>query len=451
MGVPARASAAGTSPARLGLVLGALLVPTSLAVGAPAVALPSLARDLDVAFGLTAWVLVAWALSTAVAMPIAGALVDRWGARRTLVRSALLGAVGSLVASSAPALPLLVGGRLLGGLGAGATIIAAYATVGQVLDQDGSRRALATIAGMVAAATGCGTLIGGAVTEWVGWRGTVAVPLLAVLALLPAARLAAVEKHPRGPFDVTGAVLLTMVGGAVVALLQAHSTGLPLSVVVGLALVVVVGAGLLARRSATRPDGFVPRRVVRAPGLVAAGFVGLTLFAGYYAALFAAPALLETNTSWSPLQVGAALLPAALCSVLAARVAGAFGRRRAAWQITSVLAGTTTAGLLLGAALGDTVLIVLALALAICGFAGAQAVLVGLVPRLVRADDEDTAQGLFNFVVYGGASVGPAVVGGLSSVISLTAALGVAAALPVAGGLVSLVWRPQAVPQSGRV
>ncbi|MDT7610730.1 MAG: hypothetical protein QOG96_5233, partial [Pseudonocardiales bacterium] len=65
-----------------------------------------------------------------------------------------------------------------------------------------------------------------------------------------------------------------------------------------------------------------------------------------------------------------------------------------------------------------------------------------LVPRLVPAQDSDTAQGLFSFLVYGGSSIGTAVVGGLASALSLSAALAAVAILPAAGVAVSVLARP---------
>ncbi len=68
-----------SSPVLLGVVFGALLTPGFVALGAPTVALPDLASGLHVPFGQTAWVLTAWALMSAVAMPVFGTLAGRLG------------------------------------------------------------------------------------------------------------------------------------------------------------------------------------------------------------------------------------------------------------------------------------------------------------------------------------------------------------------------------------
>jgi MFS family permease len=170
---------------RLGLVLGLLVLPMYVALGAPSVALPALGRALAVPFGATAWVLAAWSLTSALAMPLAGRLMARWSPRRVLVTGVLALAAGSALAAAGPTLPVVVAGRLVGGAGAGATVIAVLAAATALPGRE-RVRALGIVAAAAATASACGTLLGGAVTAWLGWRAVLALPVLA-LPLLPAA------------------------------------------------------------------------------------------------------------------------------------------------------------------------------------------------------------------------------------------------------------------------
>ena len=431
------------SPTRVGVVFGALLVPTFVALGAPSVALPSIGRDLAIPFGATAWVLASWALASAVAMPLFGRLSRRTGLRRSIAAGVLLVCVGSVVAALAPDLALVVVGRTVGGAGAGALVISTYASVAARLEAGERPRALAVVAAASATASGAGTLVGGLLTTWPGWRAVVALPALVLLAAVPAVRLAPGERVAGERVDAVGALLLSALGAAVVVLLQGPSVGLPATVAVGLAALAVAAAIGLVVHGRGRPGAFVPGRVVRASGFAAAGAVGLVVFAAYYAALFAVPALLERSQGWGAVAVGAALLPCAAFSVLGARTAAALVRREAPVGVLALaLCVTSAAGVVLGALVGGSAVVSVAgLALATAAFAGAQAVLFGLVPALVEARDSERAQGLFDFVVYGGSSIGPAVVGGLSAVLGLQGALGLAAVLPVAGIAAALALR----------
>jgi len=434
-------SPSSPSPRRVGVVLGLLLVPQFVAIGAPSVALPTIAQALGVPFAATAWVIAGWALAAAIAMPLVGRVADRCGVRHLMVASVALVVLGSAVAAVSSSLALVTVGRLLGGLGAGGGVITSYATVEGRLDGDARLRALAILAAFGGAASGAGSLVGGVLTYGLGWRWAVAVPALQVLALLPAARLAPSGGDRSQRVDLTGAALLTVLSGAGVTLLQAHATGLGTRVVVLLLVVELVSAVALVVRVRRRPEGFIPRSVVTAPGFLATSVVGLTVVAGYYGLLYATPELLQRSFGWTSLMVGIALLPAALCSLLAAWAVRGLASRASPWRITAVLGALTTAGLVLAALAAHTVALIPAMALVTIGFAGCQAVLVGLAPRLVPVSERKPALGLFNLVFFGGGAVGPAVVGGLSTV-PVPVALAVVAVFPLVGTALSLLTRP---------
>lgn len=437
--------AAPVSATRTGVVFGALLVPSFVALGAPSVALPTIARSLGVAFGASSWVLASWALCSAVAMPFFGRLSARVGLRACVVIGVALVTVGSLGAALAPGLGVLIAGRAVGGLGAGAMVISGYATIAARLDGAERGRALAIVAAIGTTASACGTLLGGLLTAWPGWRLVVALPALAVLVLVPAARLAPTDRDSATRIDPLGAILLTLLGGAVVVLLQAPSTALPLTVVLALAAAAVAAVLALVAHIRRDPDGFVPRSVVAAPYFVATGIIGLTVFAAYYGTLFAAPALIEAATRWSPPAIGAALLPCAAFSVLGARLVRTLAQRASITAVALCLGAVSTAGVLHAAlAPAQPVLTVLGLALTTAAFAAGQTVLFGLVPSLVVQRQQQSAQGLLDFLIYGGSSVGPAVVGGLSAGLPLADALAVAAILPLIAITTALLARRSA-------
>ncbi|WP_410622980.1 MFS transporter [Amycolatopsis sp. cmx-8-4] len=424
------------------------MLPQYVALGAPSVALPAIGRGLAVPFGATAWILAAWSLTSALAMPVAGRLMGRWSPFRVLVAGVVTLAAGSALAGAGPTLPVVIAGRLLGGAGAGATVIAVFAAVTALPGRE-RIRALGIIAAASATASACGTLLGGAVTAWLGWRAVLAIPVVA-LPLLPAAWASRRSfaptggGEPAGRFDVVGAAVLSVLAGAVITLLQAHSVGLPAAVTLVVAAAGALAAAGLWWRVRRTPDGFVPRRVIAARGFLPAGVIGGTVFAGYYGVLFLAPSLIEQATGGGALEAGALLVPAAACSVLAGRLVGTLTGRFPGWRISAGLAALTVVGVLVVAVFTGPVPVVVGTALTVCGFAGAQAVLVGLAPELVATRDRDTAQGLLTFLIFLGGGIGPAAVAGLSGVVPVPVALAVLAALPLAGLVLSLTRRPGA-------
>jgi MFS family permease len=375
-----------------------LVLPIYVALGAPSVALPAIGRALGVPFGATAWILTAWSLTSALAMPVAGRLMTRWSPFRVLVAGVVALAAGSTLAAAGPTLPAVIVGRLIGGAGAGATVIAVFAAATALPGRE-QIRALGIIAAASATASACGTLLGGAVTALLGWRAVLAIPVLALPLLLAASAsrrtftgIGRGERDgPSGRLDIVGAAMLSVLAGSLITLLQAHSVGLPAPVTL-----VVAGAGVLAAvglwwRVRHTPDGFVSRGVIAARGLPAAGLVGGAVFAGYYGVLFLAPSLTEQATGGGALEAGVLLAPAAACSVLAGRLAGALTDRFAAWQLSAGLAALTTVGVLVVAVFDGPVPVVVGAALTVCGFTGAQVVLVAShrnwSPRAIATPD----------------------------------------------------------------
>ncbi|MGR6919444.1 MFS transporter [[Actinomadura] parvosata] len=450
-GTPAPERADAPDGRRLGLTLGMLVLPMYVALGAPSVALPAIGRALAVPFGATAWILAGWSLTSALAMPVAGRLLVRWSPFQVLVAGVVALAAGSVLAGAGPALSVVIVGRLIGGAGAGATVIAVFAAA-TALPGRQRIRALGTIAAASATASGCGTLLGGAVTAWLGWRAVLAIPALALpllLAAWPSRRAltgsgSGERNGSTGRLDVAGAAVLSVLAGSLITLLQAHSVGLPAPVTLAVAAAGTLAAVGLWWRVRSTPDGFVPRRVIASRGFLAAGLIGGTVFAGYYGVLFRAPSLIEQVMGGGPLEAGVLLVPAAACSVLAGRLVGTLTDRFTGWQVSAGLAALTVAGVLVVAIFTGPIPIVVGTALTVCGFAGAQAVLVSLAPDLVAADDRDTAQGLLNFMNALGGGIGPAAVAGLSGIMPVPVALAVLAVLPLAGLVLSLTWRPAA-------
>ncbi|MEU6483672.1 MFS transporter [Streptomyces sp. NPDC046887] len=452
-GRPAPERTDAPSGRRLGLTLGMLVLPMYVALGAPSVALPAIGRALGVPFGATAWILAAWSLTSALAMPVAGRLLVRYNPFQVLVAGVVALAAGSVLAAAGPTLSVVIVGRLIGGAGAGATVIAVFAAA-TALPGRQRIRSLGIIAAASATASGCGTLLGGAVTAWLGWRAVLAIPVLALPLLLAAwpSRHALTRSGSSngerngstGRLDIVGAALLSVSAGSLITLLQAHSVGLPVSVTLAVAAAGALAAVGLRWRVRSTPDGFVPRRVIASRGFLAAGLIGGTVFAGYYGVLFRAPYLIEQATGGGPLEAGVLLVPAAALSLVAGRLVPTVTDRFTGWQVSAGLAALTVIGVLVVAISTGPILIVLGTALTVCGFAGAQAVLVGLAPDLVAADDRDTAQGLLNFMNALGGGIGPAAVAGLSGIVPVPVALAVLAALPLAGLVLSLTRRPAA-------
>ncbi|MCW2518499.1 MAG: hypothetical protein JWR46_1118 [Mycobacterium sp.] len=426
---------------RTGILLGLVTAPASVAIGAPSVALPTIASALHASFGSTAWVIAAWALGAAVSMPLMGRAAQRNGVRATLIAAAAMLTFGSVLAALGPSLLVIVIGRLIGGLGAGGTVISVYRYVDHVFTGADRTTALSIVAACVATTSGMGTLVGGVLTEFAGWRWTLAVPALVLAPLLPAARRAPSAHEAHVGIDVLGAALLSAMGASLITLLQAPTHMSPMWIALLLTIALLSIAALVLRIH-RRPEGFVPRSVIATRGFVPAGIIGLSLGAGYYGVLTAAPHLLEGGPHLSALAVGVALMPAAAAAVLTGRILAKLSDRIPAWRTSAFLGMfSATGAVVIAVSPQSTAAIIVGVALGTVGFAGAQIVLVELIPRLVPDGQQAIAQGLFSFLLFGGGSIGPALIGGLSA-FPVHVALAAVAALALLGTALSLTVRP---------
>ena len=153
---------------------------------AVAVALPALQRDLAIASIDGQWVLSAYGLAFGGSLLLGGRVGDLDGRRRALTWGLSVFATGALVAGSAPGLGVLIGGRVRQGLGAAAAVPAALALIGSLFAPGPERTgALSALAAMSSVGTMSGLLLGGAVTDLLGWRWVffIAAPMSAAAAL----------------------------------------------------------------------------------------------------------------------------------------------------------------------------------------------------------------------------------------------------------------------------
>jgi MFS family permease len=428
----------GPSAGRIAVLLGTLVALTVIGSSAVAVALPSVAADLELDTSGTAWILACFSLAFSITTAVFGRLADIHGLRRPLRIGAVLFAAGSLLAAFAWSFPAIIAGRLLQGAGAGAVPVLVLGIIAARFEGPARAKAIGAVTAVVSIVSGSGPLIGGAITELAGWRAVLAIPAIAVVLAEPVARLAPADVHGEGELDVRGAALVAMLVAAVTLLLQSPATGLGPLFAALFAGGAALAGGLLWLHTRRRPRGFLPEAVVGNRMAMLNALAGLTLLAAYLGMLLGLPLLLADGQGWSPLHIGLAMWPAAIVGAVVSLNAGALVIRFDHRRVAAGLAVGSVLGLLLaGAAPGVPVLLVVGMALVASGFAGGQAVLVDAVSGAVAPQVRGVALGVFNLLFFTGGAVGAATVGGLSGLVTLPGALACLAVLPALGAVLA--------------
>ncbi|MEV5714918.1 MFS transporter [Amycolatopsis mediterranei] len=168
------------------LALGAFVTTldnTIVAAGAP-----SIARDLGLDVGTLQWVALGYMLPFAGLLPVAGALVDRWGRRPALTGALLAFGFGAAAGGLAGSAWLLVAARVLQGTAAAFLVPGLLSLLRTNLDARGRTLGAAVWTACLAAALALGPALGGVLSEYCGWAWIFFVNLpfvAAMLVLLP--------------------------------------------------------------------------------------------------------------------------------------------------------------------------------------------------------------------------------------------------------------------------
>ncbi|MEG2803880.1 MFS transporter [Stenotrophomonas sp.] len=273
---------------------------------AVAAAMPTVAHDLD---GLRLYALAfGGTLATSViGMTLAGRWSDQGGPARPLWLGLVCFIAGLLLAGLAHTMELLVLGRLLQGLGAGAVSVSLYVMVGRSFPEPMRPRVFAAFSAGWVVPSLIGPSISGLIVQHLGWRWVfLIVPLLAVPAawlLRPALRE---MRAPARSAPGSSAVVRWAIGAAAGALLlyvggQQHGQAAVALLVPAVILLALCSWKLLPAGTLRLRRGLPS--VIALRGIAASAFFGCEAFL---------PLLLQRERGLSPLLAGVALSLGAL-------------------------------------------------------------------------------------------------------------------------------------------
>jgi EmrB/QacA subfamily drug resistance transporter len=191
------------------LTLGVFLV--TLNVTVVVVALPSLQADLHVRSDEATWIIDAYNLVGASLLLSAGFLADRFGRKHMLCTGYVLFAGGALACSLAPGAGWLIAFRVIQAVGGTALTPTSLSIVVNLFPQPLERARAIGLWGIASGlGTGLGPIVGGGLTDWLGWRSVFAanaivgaIALVVVLRLVPSSRSSTARK-----IDLRGQLLV---------------------------------------------------------------------------------------------------------------------------------------------------------------------------------------------------------------------------------------------------
>ena len=293
------------------------------------VALPDIGRDFDASTSALQWILNGYLLTLASLILLGGSLGDRYGRRRVFVLGVGLFTVASLLCAVAPSVQLLIGARLLQGVG-GALLTPGSLALIEASFRPGDRaRAIGAWSGLGGVATAFGPLLGGWLIGAISWRAIFLINLpIGIFVIWAASRHVPETRDPMasGRIDVAGAVLAAVgLGGTTYALIEAPEGKLPAVVVTAvIGVAALIGFFMQERRSA---NPMLPLSIFRSKQFSAANAVTFVVYAALGVVFFLLVSFLQISMGYSPIAAGSASLPVTALMLVGSARAGALAQR----------------------------------------------------------------------------------------------------------------------------
>ncbi|MEU9242509.1 MFS transporter [Streptomyces sp. NPDC048385] len=284
------------------------------------VALPDIGEALGFSEQSLQWVVSAYAVSFGGMLLFGGRAVDRLGARRLFMTGLTFYAVSSLVGGLANSQALLIGARLVQGMGGALLFPAVLALIATSFEGQQRTKAFAVWGAAGSLGLAAGALLGGVLTDLASWRWVFLVNIpLALVILIPAPRAV----RPDGPvntsggFDVPAALLATVGVSAIVTGLvtgpdHGWTAGLPAT---SLVLGVLLLTAFFVTEAKTR-NPLMPLRLLKNRPLVVAMAVLLVFQTALAGAYYVFTTYVQPVLGYSPVQAGLAFLPLTLFSII---------------------------------------------------------------------------------------------------------------------------------------
>jgi EmrB/QacA subfamily drug resistance transporter len=297
------------------------------------VALPSIRHDLGASISGLQWVVDAYTMVVASLLMLAGSMADRFGRRRVFQSGMALFMLGSLLCSVAPDIHGLVVFRIVQALGATMLNPVAMSIIANTFHEPKARaRAIGVWGAVAGISMALGPLIGGALTESIGWRSIFWVNLpVGAAAMLLAARYIPESKapHPRR-VDPIGQLLVFVILAAVTyAVIEGPHAGWSSTTIIGLFTAAALALIALLVYEPRRHEPLIDVRFFRSVPFSSATLIAVCSFSAFSGFLFLNALYLQEVRGLSAFQTGLCTLPLALativCSPLSGRLVGTHG------------------------------------------------------------------------------------------------------------------------------
>ena len=315
------------------------------------VALPSIREDLGASFTDLQWVVDAYALTLAALVLTAGSLADRLGRRRVFAVGLGIFSLASLLCGLSPDPTFLNLSRALQGVGGAIMFAVSLALVAQEFPAGRERgTAMGIYGASIGVAVAVGPLVGGALTDGLGWQSIFYLNVPIGLAAIAITYLKLRETRDPNATRIDWLGVATFSASLfvlVLALVRGNDEGWGSTLIVSLFAggAVLMGAFIAVESRVSEP--MLPLGLFKRPSFTGVQLAAFAVSASAFALFLYLTLYLQNYLGYSPLQAGLRYLPVTVVSFFAAPISGMLLSRVPARFLMSGSLALAGAGLML--------------------------------------------------------------------------------------------------------
>ncbi|KEQ24299.1 MFS transporter [Paenibacillus tyrfis] len=278
------------------------------------VALLSLLSEMMLSSAKASWLLSSYNIVFAISTLSYSSLSDFISIKRLLTIGLILLSLGSFIMMIADHFYLLIIARILQALGAGAVPGLAMVYAGRYVEESRKGKYMAFIASATSFGFGLGPLLGGIITEFLGWRYMFTIAGSIILFLPLFHKMLTTEDLKTGKFDVVGGILTGASVTGVLLLISTHSTYI--------LILSILSMVLWWRHIRTASHPFIKPILLKNDKFAKLLFMSFCAFIVHFSTLFLIPIMLSTLFHNEASTIGMKIFPGAIFSAIAAPFIG---------------------------------------------------------------------------------------------------------------------------------
>ncbi len=314
------------------------------------VALPDIREELNASLSSLQWVVDAYSLTLAAFLLTAGSLGDRLGRRRVFTIGFALFTFASFLCGISDDPTLLNLARGLQGIGGAGMFATSLALIGQEFHGKDRATAFGVWGATIGGAVAVGPLVGGVITENLGWEWIffVNIPIGIAAIVLTERKIVNVFADDPEPVDLPGLVtfstaLFLLIFGLIRGNPEGWGSPLILACLIGAAVLLTLFV-LIERRS---DHPMLDLSLFRNPAFNGVSAVAFGLSGGMFAMFLYLTIYMQGVLDFSPLEAGLRFLPLTFLSFIASPIAGTLSHRVPIRVLLGLGLGLVGVGLLL--------------------------------------------------------------------------------------------------------